>query len=148
MGFIKKNNSHKKIPLAIQKQFLKKDYPNSIVKRNKEHSLEWLGTLKPTPLSKEYTVLVQLKSKLEVFVLVPNKLDLHKDEQELPHTYSTPRQKLCLFYGNREWNRSFLISDTIIPWASEWLYYYELWLITGDWLGGGIEHNEEKNDEK
>ena len=32
-----------------------------------------------------------------------------------------------------------LISNTIIPWTIEWLYFYELWLATGEWLGGG-EH--------
>ena len=36
------------------------------------------------------------------------------------------------------------ISSTIIPWTSEWLYYYEIWLINGDWLGGG--HDEYIND--
>ena len=32
------------------------------------------------------------------------------------------------------------IADTIIPWTSEWLFFYELWLATGgEWLGEG-EH--------
>lgn len=31
-----------------------------------------------------------------------------------------------------------LIADTYIPWAIEWLYYYEIWLVTGEWCGGGI----------
>ena len=34
-------------------------------------------------------------------------------------------------------NRKDLISDTIIPWVADWLLYYELWLATGEWLGGG-----------
>ncbi len=29
------------------------------------------------------------------------------------------------------------ISRTIIPWAIEWLYYYEIWCVTGEWQGGG-----------
>lgn len=33
------------------------------------------------------------------------------------------------------------IANTIIPWTIEWLYYYELWLATGEWLGGG-DHPE------
>lgn len=32
-----------------------------------------------------------------------------------------------------------LISETIVPWASEWLFYFELWLVTKEWMGGG-EH--------
>ena len=31
-------------------------------------------------------------------------------------------------------------------WAIEWLYHYELWLITGDWLGGGTVHGATKKD--
>ena len=31
------------------------------------------------------------------------------------------------------------IADTILPWTSLWLYFYELWHATGQWLGGG-EH--------
>jgi hypothetical protein len=31
------------------------------------------------------------------------------------------------------------IADTIVPWAALWLVFYEYWLATGLWLGGG-EH--------
>jgi hypothetical protein len=29
------------------------------------------------------------------------------------------------------------ISDTIVPWAVLWLYYFEDWLATDEWKGGG-----------
>ena len=29
------------------------------------------------------------------------------------------------------------IADTIVPWTAEWLVYYEIWLMTGEWYGGG-----------
>ena len=29
--------------------------------------------------------------------------------------------------------------DTLIPWTAEWLWYFEDWLATGVWSGGG-EH--------
>jgi hypothetical protein len=32
------------------------------------------------------------------------------------------------------------IAATIVPWLSLWLYYYEVWLATGAWEGGGISH--------
>ena len=31
------------------------------------------------------------------------------------------------------------ISDSIVPWLALWLYYYELSLALGKWLGGGHE---------
>ena len=33
--------------------------------------------------------------------------------------------------------RHYSIADTIIPWVIEWIYFYELWKITGAWKGGG-----------
>jgi len=29
------------------------------------------------------------------------------------------------------------IADTIVPWTADWLAHYEIWLVTGDWYGGG-----------
>jgi hypothetical protein len=49
---------------------------------------------------------------------------------------------LCLhFPKNKEWTPRMPIAKTIVPWISDWLFYYESWLVTGEWLGGGIEHN-------
>jgi hypothetical protein len=33
-----------------------------------------------------------------------------------------------------------LLADTILPWTSHWLFYYELWLITRHWMGTGHDH--------
>ena len=38
-----------------------------------------------------------------------------------------------------EWNADMLISESVVPWTSEWLLHYELWLATDEWLGGGHE---------
>ena len=43
---------------------------------------------------------------------------------------------------NDDWDNSKYDSD-LIPWISEWLFYFEMWLITGEWYGGG--HGNEKN---
>ena len=49
----------------------------------------------------------------------------------------------CIDIPNSMHNK--LIANTIIPWTVEWLYYYELWQATGEWLGGG-EHPENEID--
>jgi hypothetical protein len=36
-----------------------------------------------------------------------------------------------------EWTVGMSIANTIVPWTSEWLAHYEIWLATGDWQGGG-----------
>ena len=46
---------------------------------------------------------------------------------------------LCLYLPG-QWKESMLLADTILPWTSQWLLYYELWLITGHWMGTGHDH--------
>src|ERR1019366_2576583 len=45
---------------------------------------------------------------------------------------------LCL-YDPREnqWSPEDFIADTILPWTSEWLYFFEGWMLTDRWEGGG-----------
>ncbi|ORM35558.1 hypothetical protein BFL43_09430 [Williamsia sp. 1135] len=58
--------------------------------------------------------------------------------EPLPHIY--PGNELCLYYGNEFDGSKDLIATTIVPWASEWLYFYEQWLFTGKWLGSEAPH--------
>jgi hypothetical protein len=46
---------------------------------------------------------------------------------------------LCLYLPG-QWKESMLLADTILPWTSQWLLLYELWLITGHWMGTGHDH--------
>ncbi len=60
---------------------------------------------------------------------------------EIPHRYGPSEP--CLYYpGEFDPDREF-IADVVVPWASEWLLHYELWLITGEWLGGGVHPRDE-----
>jgi hypothetical protein len=54
--------------------------------------------------------------------------------ESLPHVYR--EGTLCL-YRKGEWSSAMLIANSIVPWASEWLLFYEIWLATGEWHGGG-----------
>jgi hypothetical protein len=98
----------------------------------------WLGTLTPAEYTATYELLIdhQIGKPPLAYVARP-RLQL-VEGQTLPHVYSP--NILCLFLGNREWHESIPIADTLVPWASEWLFFYELWLATGgEWLGEG-EH--------
>ncbi len=74
------------------------------------------------------------------------------DKTDFPHHYHKDINKqevqLCLNLP-AEFDYSLRICDTIIPWAQEWLYFYEIWLSTGRWCGGGheIKLNDHKNNE-
>jgi len=48
---------------------------------------------------------------------------------------------LCLYFPrDGRWKESDLISEKLIPWTSEWLVYYELFLISGEWEGPEAPH--------
>ena len=63
----------------------------------------------------------------------------------LPHVYDQKPARLCLYFPRTgEWSPSFPIADTVIPWSVLWLLYFEDWLSTGEWAGGGV-HPRRKN---
>ena len=140
---VKRNN---RISLVIQEGCLRHTFPGCIVTRNREESLVWTHTITPTPLSRQYKVKLRyVKNEgVKFFVVDPKPLLLAAGKKYLPHVYSTPDQRLCLYYPNGfEWNVGMLYTKTIIPWAVEWLYHYEIWVGTGEWYGGGITHESE-----
>ena len=107
--------------------------------------LKWRWSVRPTALSREYSL--RLSYKLgrapEVFVLHPN-LRALSEGRELPHVYSQEEQRLCLYLPRGgEWSPEMRLTDTFLPWASLWLYYFEMWLLTGEWKGGGVHPDQE-----
>lgn len=132
--------------MAIQYQSLKSDFPSAAITYN-QNSLHMEYDVTPSPLSSQYRIKLEYYKGMfpNAYVVHPDKLKLYPDMTTLPHVYSTPEQKLCLFYRkSREWNSSMFITNTIIPWASEWLLHYECWLATGKWHGGGIHIETEQ----
>ena len=76
--------------------------------------------------------------------------------EDIPHIFlnesSADRDEVSLCLYRNKINRSeFIFGDslkvTIIPWIQEWLYFYELFLITGKWYGNG-EHPEPEKEKK
>ena len=137
---IPKNRKLKIIPLQSQANRIKKLYTNWIVSV-KNGKMACIGAVQPTVTSPKYFVKLEYSRKMNI----PQIILLHPQMQKRkgkwpPHLYK--RKRLCLFYPKyKEWTKEKFISDTIIPWISLWLYYYENWLINGgDWMGGGTNH--------
>jgi hypothetical protein len=131
-----------RISLIHQAGALKSYFPASEIVRKGEDELIWIGNITPTPLSETYRV--KLHYKMGAFInvsVIDRKLKLAEGATKLPHVYSTPRQQLCLYYPkDNEWHNGMYYVKSLIPWASEWLYHYEIWVGSGQWHGGGIEH--------
>ena len=128
-----KNN----LTIAVQYANVKKQYPQ-FKKSMVKNSLFVEGDIKPTPRSITYHF------KLRYYVGKRPKIKIIKPElkrnfknERIPHVYSG--NELCLYYPKyEEFSSRYKVSEYIIPWISLWLYYYEIWHITGEWLGGGI----------
>jgi len=129
-------------PIAKQIGLLKSMFPASTVTNIRDKELIWQHIIKPSPLSAEYAVKLEYKIGLQpkFYVTNPKPLALAKKATRLPHVYDQKKQRLCLYYPDTfQWNSSMPLAKTVVWWAFEWLYHYELWLGTDDdWRGGGI----------
>lgn len=70
------------------------------------------------------------------------------DGRRLPHIYRNdgPGVLLCLWLPNAsEWTSAMKLSETYIPWTVRWLAYFELWLASNIWSGGGV-HGDDVED--
>lgn len=107
--------------------------------------LTWEFDARPSPLSRSYRLRIRQKRNAapEVIVVRPNLNEL-AGGRLLPHVYSYKPVALCLhFPDNHEWTANKAIADTIVPWAYLWLFYFEHWLATEEWLGGGRHPGDE-----
>ncbi len=129
----------KEIPLIFQKYLIQKEYPGTECKFERNR-LIWIGMIKPTPLSREYKIKIVCKSGVRPKVMMIGEKILGIEKPDFPHHFEIDPEKqmvvMCLHMPH-EFDYSLSIAKTIIPWAQEWLYFYEIWLATGEWHGGG-----------
>lgn len=100
--------------------------------------IRWTGDIQPTDASCRYRIAIsyRLEQTPKVNVLSPRLVD-RGDGKPIPHRHK--EGNLCLYLTNSgEWTIDQYIAETFVPWTSLWLYYYEVWLATGEWLGGGV----------
>jgi hypothetical protein len=97
----------------------------------------WSGRWRPTDLSDTYEIQVSYRflGRPVISILSP-KLELAKGKKRLPHVYKGGQYDICV-HIKTDWHYSMRISHTIMPWISQWLYFYEVWLQTGEWIGKG-----------
>lgn len=97
--------------------------------------LVWRGTLRPTTESPVYSIVIShpFGHTPEVWVVKPS---IHR---RAPHRYGDG--SLCLFWPREwRWSAGACMAETLVPWTAFWLYFYEIWLVTDDWLGPSSSH--------
>lgn len=140
---------------SIEEQIRAMDsqWPGFKVTESDARNVTWEGMLAPDKREHRVRVRYRLPMVLEnislrdgqpkVQVIAPL-LEQHPDYDEgpIPHVYWSKLYPdmpyLCLFSPSlREWDVTDLIAHTTVFWANEWLYFYEGWLVTKKWHGGG-----------
>ena len=143
----------KTIGIREQAMFIRMRLPGFKTKFNGP-TLIATGDIQPGELCKTYRVRLEYRVGRPPRVRVLSPALQTRGEEQIPHMYL--QKHLCLYlpWGGF-WGPDMELAKTIIPWASLWLYYYELWHATGEWLGGGHQpgdnetiHKEENHNER
>jgi hypothetical protein len=113
------------------------------------------GGVQPSPLTASYRIKVTYRDGFAPRAeIVTPKLIRRPDAPNtpIPHTYNFTKigeERPCLYYPRAdEWTAAKSIATTIMPWLLTWLLDYEIWLATGEWLGGGASHGSRKDVEE
>ncbi len=120
----------KKYSPLQQAYFLSQTYDLFEVKEKSLKHFKCHLMLKPTSMSAVYTIelLYEFGKTPKVRVIEPEVIE------KAPHMYLGGY--LCTHYNEwLNWNSTLKISDVILPWVSDWLFYFEIWKATGRWYG-------------
>ena len=120
--------------------------PGSTVRLVGGGELQFRFSVTPGRFGRDYCCLLRMRPDSrapEIFVMSPDLCAL-AGSNPIPHVYRHDGAGvlLCLWWPKRrEWVPQLKLTETFIPWTEEWLWYFEDWLKTGRWAGGG-EHPE------
>lgn len=130
------------IPLVVQLLNLQKYHPEGngcIAKGQGVNTLVWRQVIRPNELGALYSIELRysLGDKPRVLVRSPDLRGL-AGERNLPHIFEDydGMVNLCL-WKKGDWRPGRLLATTTIVWTAEWFLFFEQWLFTGEWLGGG-----------
>ncbi len=133
-------NANRERPLA-QIASVRAAFPGLNYRVTRQGGVEWNGRLRPTDDSPWYVIRIlhALDRAPRVWVLSPPLTP------NPPHVYASDSNRLCLYWPEEWcWTPKHSLATTIIPWAALWLYFYEVWQVTGEWLGPSSHHQGEK----
>ena len=131
------------LSLQVQRFLLDQTFAGAVCKVGK-HELTWEDWLRPSAISYVYHIrlIYKIGSEPDVFLVEPDPFTLADKvipNRSLPHNYGGHPLRLCLFLpGSGEWKSTDALATTVIPWAVEWLWFFEDWVFTNVWSGGGI----------
>lgn len=121
------------VNLALQALWLDRAFPEGAA-QFVAGRLVWKGHVRPLPTCDAYVVQLEAEQARTPALYVKSPELVPDSEGRLPHVYDDGG--LCVSeFG--DFRPDMLFVDSIVPWALEWLVYYELWRATGVWFGDG-----------
>lgn len=145
MTFLPHKLSHAGL-VKRQLRRMQTDWPGFILAPTVNSIYQWRGRL--AGFQREYTIGIlwdSASSDLPYVYLLDPPLSPRAGGtfEEIPHLIfdrdNPELSGLCLFDPEgREWSPRRMIAETTLPWAAEWLYFYEFWRVDGVWRGGGV----------
>jgi hypothetical protein len=118
-----------------QRVGMKSAFPQFRWRITRAGGVEWRGTLQPSHESPLYAIRIVHEPDRTPRTYV----DRPEIRSDTWHRY--PDGSLCLYWPDEwGWTARESLAATIVPWTAFWLYYYELWLVTGEWLGPSSPH--------
>ena len=128
----------KTLGMGEQAARFRSSFPAFTTSRPRRSVLLCRGRVQPTALSDTYLVKItyEIQRTPQVDIEEPS-LQRRDPHERIPHTYDGDRP--CTFRPRVDW-RSDRNLTLIVPWVSMWLFFYEVWFVTGEWLGGGVGH--------
>jgi hypothetical protein len=134
-------NRTKKANPLVQIGAMKSKFPQ-FQSKQKGENIVFTGDLFVKSELPIYNVSVEYRGNLRPVVKVNSPVLVDKP----PHTFED--KSLCLYHSNNfKWNANKLIVKEIMQWTIAWIYFYEYWLQTGEWIAPAVPHNSEKKDE-
>lgn len=135
-------SKHNHLSSNIGKQIgaMKSRFPNFLYVRH-GNNIVFSGSLQVKPELPIYDIEVTYRGNARplVYVKSPALVNL------APHTYKD--QSLCLYHpDNFHWSADRLIAKEIMHWAIAWIYFYEYWKDSGEWVGPEAPHTGVKLD--
>jgi hypothetical protein len=128
-------NQQRKPNPQVQIGAMRKYFPDFKYRR-KGNNVVFTGDLFVTPEIPIYTVSIECGIDISPIVKVKNPV-LHP---KAPHIFKG--KCLCLYHKNNfRWDDKKLITNEIIHWTISWIYFYEYWLQSGEWVAPEIPHS-------
>lgn len=140
------SNERKRRSPDAQLTAMRRFWPDFTGRRLPDGTLWWGGPLRPKAQFYDVTLFWKPGAMTLPYVMVAEPQLTPRPGgtfAEIPHLIffeeKPERSGLCLFDPDgHEWTPTDLIAETTIWWAAEWLAYYELWHLTGEWLAPGV----------